>query len=87
MVVLLEVTTSTRVKSRRISKRSLASLVRTPMVWACPLTVIVLVSFRRDRIVVGNGYYDSGISTRNIAEAVTQINRTENAPDRVIQYR
>ncbi|GBL76906.1 hypothetical protein AVEN_12584-1 [Araneus ventricosus] len=39
-------------------------------------------AFGRGRAVAGNGCLDSGISTRAIAAAVTQIHRTENAPDR-----
>ncbi|GBM69714.1 hypothetical protein AVEN_88219-1 [Araneus ventricosus] len=69
-------------RSRRISKRVLASPEGIIMAWACPLPVIIRASFGRGRAVAGDGHSDSGLSTRAITVTVTEIHRTENPPDR-----
>ncbi|GBM93033.1 hypothetical protein AVEN_81080-1 [Araneus ventricosus] len=71
-------------RSLRINKRVLASSESTITVWACPLSMIELVSFGRNRAVAGDGRYYSGLSTRAIAATLTRIHRTENAPDRYL---
>ncbi|GBM30221.1 hypothetical protein AVEN_165820-1 [Araneus ventricosus] len=66
---------STRMRSRRISKWGLASLVGTIRAWASPPPVIVRFSYRRCRAVAGDGCKDSDLSTRSIAATVIKMHR------------
>ncbi|GBO19906.1 hypothetical protein AVEN_154862-1 [Araneus ventricosus] len=65
----------TRLRSRWISNRGLASLVGTIMAWDCPLPVTVCASFGRDRAMA----IKTPASTCSDRHADA---RTENAPDR-----
>ncbi|GBM80955.1 hypothetical protein AVEN_136223-1 [Araneus ventricosus] len=67
-------TASTGMKSRRISKQVLASLVDYPP------PVIVRTSFKRGRAVVGDNYKDPSLSIRAIAATVLQKPRMNMQP-------
>ncbi|GBO45520.1 hypothetical protein AVEN_245455-1 [Araneus ventricosus] len=61
---------NTWIRSRRISKRGLASLVGTIMAWAFRLPLIERASNGRMWTAAGDGYEDSGLCTRAIAATV-----------------
>ncbi|GBM58063.1 hypothetical protein AVEN_222828-1 [Araneus ventricosus] len=71
--VLLGGNMSAWVRSLRISKWGLASLVGRIIVGTWLLPVIVRTSYGRGWAMAGNGHWHSGLSTRAIAAAVTQI--------------
>ncbi|GBM34794.1 hypothetical protein AVEN_7844-1 [Araneus ventricosus] len=62
-------------RGRRISKRVLASLVGIVVGVMDPSPMIVRSSYGRGRAMVGDDYYDSGLSSRAIAAAVIQRTR------------
>ncbi|GBM56743.1 hypothetical protein AVEN_215321-1 [Araneus ventricosus] len=71
-------------RSRRISKWGIASLVGAIMGGIYPLLVIVRASYSRVRAVAGDGHEDSGLNIRAIAVTITQMHWTALRQDRMV---